>query len=132
MATGTAGDQARNQPRQVLNTWRQQINWNDANNGVNVARLVLPIGAFIVGVYAEIVAAFDGAASIIMGTNANANNIIAAGDLNEAAIGVTEVTRGYGRSLTAAADVTVATRLTSAGATVGQAELVMLYEGNNG
>lgn len=132
MATGTAGDQARLQARQVVNTWRKQINWNDANNGVNVAGVVLPIGAFISLVMAEIVVIFDGTPSLVVGTNASANDIIAAGDLNEGATGVTAVTRGLGRSLTAAADTTVYTRLTSAGATAGQAEILIQYEANTG
>lgn len=132
MATGTAGDQARLQARQVVNTWRKQINWNDPSNGVNVPGVVLPMGAFILNVLAEIVVIFDGTPSLVVGTNASANDIIAAGDLNEAATGVTAVTRGLGRSLTAAADTTVYTRLTSTGATAGQAEIVITYEGNTG
>lgn len=132
MATGTAGNQARVQPRQVVNTWRKQINWNDPSNGVNVAGLVVPMGAFILMVLVEIVNAFDGAASLLVGSNAGANNIVAAGDVNELATGVYNVTRAVGRSLTFAADTAVATRLTSAGATVGQAEVVMIYEGNTG
>lgn len=132
MATGTAGNQARLQARQVVNTWRKQINWNDPSNGVNVAGVVLPMGAMISLVFVEIVAVFDGTPSLLVGTNAGANNIVAAGDVNELALGVTEVTRGYGRSLTAAADTTVYTRLTSTAATVGQAEILMQYEGNTG
>lgn len=132
MATGTAGTQARQQNIQVVNTARKQINYDDPSNGVNVPFVVLPAGAFICGVFAEIVTIFDGTPSLIMGTNAGANNIIAAGDLDEAALGVTEITRGYGRGLTAAGDTAVYTRLTSTAPSAGQAELLMLYEGNTG
>lgn len=132
MATGTIGDQARLQARQVVNTWRRQINWNDGSNGSAVAGFVLPIGAFILGVFVEVVTAFDGSASVLVGTNGGVNNIVAAGDVSEVAAGVTEVTRGYGRSLAAAADVTVSTKLTSTSGTVGQAEIVIYYEANTG
>jgi len=60
MATGTVGDQARLQPRQVINTFRKQINFGDAGNGVNQAMVVLPMGAFIARFMCEIVTAFDG------------------------------------------------------------------------
>lgn len=132
MATGTAGDQARFQSRQVVNTARKQINYNDASNGTNVAWVILPIGAFIMSMLVEIVTAFDGTASLIVGSNAGGNNIVAAGDVDETAAGVYIVTRGLGRSLTAAGNTTINTRLTSTGGTAGQAELVMTYEGNTG
>lgn len=132
MATGTAGDQARFQSRQVVNTARKQINWNDANNGVNVPWVIVPMGAFLFKMLIEIVTAFDGTATLVVGSNANANNIAAAGDVNELVAGVYEATRGYGRSLTAAANTTINTRLTSAAGSVGQAELLLLYEGNTG
>ena len=132
MTTGTAGSQARNQARQVTNTLRKQINWNDSGNGVNQALLQLPMGAFITRVLLEIVTAFDGGASIIVGSGAGANNVIAAGDVNEAAAGIYDVTRGLGRSIAAAADTQLSSRLTSVAGTAGQAELVIEYEGNNG
>ena len=132
MATGTAGDQARVQPRQVVNTWRKQINFGDAGNGVNQNGVMLPAGAFISFVAVEIVTAFDGTASIIVGTGATPNNIVATGDVNELVAAVYVATRGYGRSLTAAADTQVYTRLTSTSPTVGQAEIVIQYEGNAG
>lgn len=132
MTTGVAGSQARNQARQVPNTFRKQFNWNDSGNGVNQAALQIPQGAFLVRALLEIVTAFDGGASIIFGSGAGANDIIAAGDVNEAAVGVYDVTRGLGRAIAAAADTTLYSRLTSVAGTVGQAELVLIYEGNNG
>ena len=58
------------------------------------------------------------------------NNIVATADVNEAVIGVYEATRGYGTSLTVAADTPVYTRLTSTSGTVGRAEVMMQYEAN--
>ncbi|MFA6267676.1 MAG: hypothetical protein WC670_18410 [Pseudolabrys sp.] len=137
MATGTLGDQARLQPRQVVNTWRKQVNYNDAGIGSGVAGVVLPIGAFILRVLVEIVTAFNAATTNVLtvGTNsATYNDIVAAGDVDEATAGVYDVTRGLGRSLTAAADTTVYVMYTQTGdaATAGQAEIVIEYEGNTG
>lgn len=136
MATGTLGDQARSQPRQVLNTWRKQVNFNDPGIAAGVAGVVLPIGTFICRVLLEIVTVFNAATTNVLtvGTNVGINNIIAAADVDETAVGVYDVTRGLGRSLTAAADVTVSVKYTQTGAaaTTGQAELVMYYEANTG
>jgi hypothetical protein len=136
MATGTIGDQARFQQVQVVNTWRKQVNYNDAGIATGVAGVVLPIGAFILRVMVEIVTAFNAATTNVLtvGTNVAINNIVAAGDVNAGAAAVYDVTRGLGRSLTAAADVTVSVKYaqTGAAATTGQAEIVMIYEANTG
>lgn len=138
MATGTVGDQARFQSRQVVNTWRKQVNFNDAGIGATagVAGIMLPIGAFILRVMVEIVVAFNAVTTNVLtvGSNATANNIVAAGDVDEAAVGIYDVTRGLGRSLTAAADTLVSVKYTQTGtaATTGQAEIVIIYEANTG
>lgn len=136
MATGTLGDQARLQPRQVVNTWRKQVNFNDPGIAAGVAGLVLPLGAFLLRVMVEVVTAFNAATTNVLtvGTNVNMNNVVAAGDVDETAVGVYDVTRGIGRSLTALADVTLSVKYTQTGAaaTTGQAEIVVIYEGNTG
>lgn len=136
MATGTLGDQARFQARQVSNTWRRQVNWNDSGIASPVAGVVLPQGAFITNVMVEVVTAFNAATTNVLtvGTNAGANNIVAAADVDEATPGVYQVTRGFGRSLTAAGDVTVSVKYAQTGtaATAGQAEIVIEYEANTG
>ena len=136
MATGTAGDQARQQPRQVVNTWRKTINFNDPGIADGVAGVVVPAGAFLTRVLIEIVTAFNAVTTnvITMGTTATGTNIVAAGDVDETVAAVYEVTRGYGRSLTAAADTTIYYRYTQTGtaATAGVAEIVVEYEANTG
>jgi hypothetical protein len=59
------------------------------------------------------------------------NNIVNAGDVNEAVAGVYEATRGLGRSLASAADTTVFAMYTQTGtaATTGQAVILIEYEG---
>ena len=136
MATGTLGDQARFQPRQVANTWRRQVNWNDAGISSPVAGVIIPQGTFILRVLCEIVTPFNAATTnvLTLGTNAGANNIIAAADVDEATAGVYDITRGLGRSLAAAGDVTISVKYAQTGtaATAGQAEIVVEYEANTG
>jgi hypothetical protein len=135
MATNTAGTAARQDPRNVVNTLKITVNFGDTgiSSGIALANY-LPQGAFITNVMAEIVTAFNAGTTNVLtvGTNAASyNNIINAADVNEAATGVTQVTRGLGRSLTAAADVQVFAMYTQTGtaATAGQAIIVIEYEG---
>lgn len=136
MATGTAGDNGRQQPRQVINTWRKQVNYNDAGIANGVYGFTLPLGAFITSVLVEIVTIFNAATTNVLtvGANATFDDIVAAADVNEAAVAVTSVTRALGRSIaaTAAKDVYVKYTQTGTAATAGQAEIVIMYEGNLG
>ena len=130
------GLSARQDPRNVSNTIRKTVNFNDTGIGTGVAigPDALPQGAFILGVWVEIVTAFNAVTTNVLtvGTNATSyNNIVNAGDVNEAATGVTMVTRGLGRSLAAAADTQVFVMYTQTGtaATTGQAVIVIEFEG---
>ncbi len=138
MATGTAATlpPPRQDPRQVANTLKKTINWNDAgvtNAGVQANTNFdnsLPQSAFILRVLVEIVTTFDGGASLTVGTvAAGYNNVVAAADVNEAVAGVYDVTRALGRSLTAAAPVTPVVAITQNGATKGQAIIIIEYDG---
>lgn len=136
MATGTAAviPAPRQDARQVVNTLKKTVNYNDTGiaNGVAFDNS-LPQGAFIVDVLCEVVTSFNAATTNVLtvGSKANLNEIIASGDVNEAAAGVTRVTTGLGRSLAAAADFTpyAAYTQTGAAATQGQAVIVIIYEG---
>lgn len=130
------GLSARQDPRNVSNTMRKTVNFNDVGigTGVLIGPDALPQGAFILGVWVEIVTVFNAVTTNVLtvGTNATSyNNIVNAGDVNEAATGVTMVTRGLGRSLTAAADTQVFVMYTQTGtaATTGQAIIVIEFEG---
>jgi hypothetical protein len=134
MTTGTLGTNARQDPRQVVNTLKKTVNWND--NAANVASPFdnpLPKGAFISRVLVEIVTTFDGTTpTLVAGTvGAAYNNIVATADVNLAAAGVYDVTRGLGRSLANAADVTPNALYNNAGGgpTKGQAIILIEYEG---
>jgi hypothetical protein len=135
MTTGTLGTWARQDPRQVLNTLKKTVNFGDAGIGTGVAfDNYLPQNAFIENVLVEVVVAFNAATTNVLtvGTVATGyNNIVAAADVNEAATGVYQCTRSFGRSLTAAADVLPYAMYTQTGtaATTGQAIIVIFYEG---
>ncbi len=130
------GLSARQDPRNVSNTIRKTVNFNDVGIGTGVAigPDALPQGAFILGVWVEIVTVFNAVTTNVLtvGTNAASyNNIVNAGDVNETATGVTQVTRGLGRSLAAAGDTQVFVMYTQSGtaATTGQAVIVIEFEG---
>lgn len=135
MPTGTVGVAARQDPRQVVNTLKRTTNWNDAGISVGVAfENYLPQAAFIAWVLTEIVVAFNAGTTnpYSVGTvGAAYNNIVAAGDVNPALIGVYPSTRGVGRSLTAAGNVLPFAKYTPTGtaATAGQAITVIGFEG---
>ena len=136
MTTGTLGTNARQDPRQVVNTLKKTVNFGDVGIAAGVAfDNPLPQGAFILGVLVEIVTAFNaGTTNVLTVGTVNAppyNNIVNAADVNEGATGIYDVTRALGRSLTAAGDVTVFAQYTQTGtaATTGQAIIVIEYEG---
>ena len=135
MTTGVLGTNARQDPRQVANTLKKTVNYNDPGVSAGVAfDNPLPQNAFILRVLVEIVAVFNATTTNVLtvGTvGATYNNIVAAADINEAVTGVYDVTRGLGRALTAAGDVTpyVLYAQTGGAATTGQAIIVIEFEG---
>jgi len=135
MPTNTVGVQARQDPRQVVNTLKKTVNYNDANIATGVAfENYLPQSAFITDVKVEVVTAFNAATTNVLtvGTvGAAYNNIVAAGDLNPGVIGVYEATRSYGRSLANAGAVLPVAKYTQTGAaaTAGQAIVCISFEG---
>lgn len=137
MPTNTLGVAARQDPRQVLNTLKKTVNFNDVGIGGalgNTFDNYLPQSAIIVGAYCEIVTPFNAVTTnvLLCGTNAGSlNNIFNAADINEAVAGFYESTRSYGRSLTSAGNVLPAVQYTQTGgvATAGQAVFLILFEG---
>ena len=135
MATGVLGTAARQDPRQVSNTMKKTVNWNDAATGVGVPFAnYLPQGAFILGVWIEVPVAFNGTTpTLSVGTNSPTyNNIVAAGDATWTGTVIPAITQGraLGRSLTAAADVLPYAVWTATGSPgAGQAIVVIEFEG---
>lgn len=137
MATNTAATvpPPRQDSRQVSNTLKKTVNFNDAGISTGVAfDNSLPLGAFITGCWVEVVTLFNAGSTNVLtvGTNASTyNDIVNAADVNEGATGVTAVARGLGRSIAATADKVVRAMYTQTGtpATTGQAVVVIEFEG---
>lgn len=145
MTTNTPGSVARQDPRQVTNTIRAILNFNDPGVAVGVQIGVLPQGAYIISQSLEIVTAFNAATTnpISVGTVAAAyNNIMAATDnvpgtpniyapVYPGPTAVAAVGK-YGRALTQAGDTPVFLKYTPTGAapTTGLAIYVLEFEGN--
>lgn len=137
MATNTAAvlPPDRRDPRQVLNTLKKTVNFNDAgiSSGLAFANS-LPLGAFITGTWVAIVTAFNAVTTNVLtvGTNSTTyNNLVAAADVDEATIATTQVLRGIGPTIAASAAITPYVKYTQTGtaATAGQAVVLITYEG---
>jgi len=133
MATDTAqvAPPTRRQPQQLVNTLKKTVLFGDAGIATGVAfDNSLPDGVTITDVQVEIVTAFDGTPTLTVGTNSTTyNDIVAAADVNELAIGVTKVGRAWGAALTASAGKTPYAKLAATSPTVGKAIIVISYEG---
>lgn len=132
--------QSRRNPRQVVNTLKKTVNFGDTGIATGVAfDEALPMGAYITGVFVDVVTAFNAAGvnTLTVGTNSTSyNNMVASADLSgngTASITAvaTQVLRGIGRSIAAAAEKVpfVKYTQTSTAATTGQAVIVITYEG---
>ena len=137
MATDTApvSPPSRQDPRQVVNTLKKRVNFNDAGIASGIAfDNSLPMGAVILTVLVEIITAFNAGATNVLtvGTNsATYNNLVAAGDVDETAVATTRVDRGIGGSICRSAEKTpyIAYAQTGGAATTGVAEVTISYEG---
>lgn len=135
MTTGILGTNARQDPRQVLNTLKKVFNYNDANIATGVPfDNYLPQNAFIENVLTEVVVAFNaGTTNVIsVGTVGTAySNIVGTADVTSGTAGVYPSTVGRGRSLTSAGDVLPFVKYVQTGtaATTGQGICVIFYEG---
>jgi len=128
---------ARRDPRQLTNTLKRTVNFTDSDVLQFSFQNSLPQGAFITNVLVEVVTAFNAVTTnqMSVGTNTTSfNNIIANGDVAMNSTGVTKVSRGLGRSLTAAQDTSVFGTITVSGtsATTGTAIILIEFEGGWG
>lgn len=137
MTTGVLGNAARAQSRQVVNTWRGVVNWNDTGIASGKAQgITIPLGAFISRVLVEVETAFNAVTTNVLtiGKTASGTELVAGGDVDLTTVGVYDVTRGLGTLLarSAAADLYAKYAQTGAAATAGKANILVEYEGNTG
>lgn len=139
MTTNTAGTTARQDPRQVVNTLKRTLNFNDSDVaqaaiGTLPSGNDLPQNAQVLDVTVQVVTAFNAATTnqLTLGTNSNSwNNFIVNTDVNLAATGVTSVKRGAGAVFTSGSDTALYAVFTQSGtaATAGQAIITVWFEG---
>lgn len=136
----TPYDSSRPPQRRELSTqqthyWRFTVNFNDPSIGTSQLVAMLGRNAFIVNVMVEVVTAFNAATTntLTVGTTSTSiNELVASGDLpgngtSSLSTGVTRVTRGFGRGLTASADTGIYVKYAQTGtaATTGRAIVVI-------
>lgn len=111
--------------------FRVTVNFNDANIASGVQFGMIPQNSEIVDVQVDVVTAFNAVTTNVLtiGTTSNANELVSGADVDETTVGVTKVTRGYGRSLTSAGDTGLWAKYTQTGtaATAGQATFTIAY-----
>lgn len=123
---------SRDDPRQVENTLRLRFQWNTPGvaTGINFANSI-PKGAFITRVLIEVITGFNGTTPVMsVGTNGTIDNLATGADIVEATPGINDPTRGLGRSIPAAADVTPKVKLLITDTTAGEAEVCITYAGS--
>jgi hypothetical protein len=125
---------ARRDPRQVVNTLKRTLNWNDPDIAKASFNNSIPLGAFIISVQAYVVTAFNAGSTnpLTVGTNSTTfNNLLASGDVTPGTTGFYVNARGLGSGIAASADQPVfATYVpTGTAATAGQVIFVITYEG---
>lgn len=137
MATGVAGNTARQNIDQEVHYLRFAVNHNDSGIAAGVGKQWLPAGAIIVGTDVVIDTPFNAGTTNVLtvGTDApNDANIVAAGDVDETAAGLTQNVKPTGAALgalAAAAQVFAKYAQTGATATAGRAYVVIKYIPNN-
>jgi hypothetical protein len=125
---------ARDTGKQLVHTVRKTLNWNDPL--IAAPRdpfAALPQNAFISRLVCEVVTAFTGTtpALSIGTTTANANEIMSGTDTGAATVGVkSTITTGLGRSLTTGGTTYLYAKLAAAGATAGQAIVIIEFVPN--
>lgn len=120
---------------QQVSYYRVTVNFNDPNISTAQKFGTLPQLSFIDDVKCEVTTAFNAGTTNVftLGTTTTATEIVNAGDMSEASTGVTQVTRGWGRGLTASGDTTLYAKYTQTGtaATAGAVTCVIKFIPNN-
>lgn len=135
MATGTQGTTARRFHTQQTHYLRKSVAFNTPGIATGVSMGFLPAGAQILRTGVNVTTVFNAATTNVLtvGTAADAglDNIVAAGDVNEAAVAFTSVTTGATVAITADTEIKVSYTQTGAVATTGAATIVLEYAVNN-
>ncbi len=117
---------------------RIAVNFNDAGIASGVGKGWLPKGAIILGTAVHVETVFNAATTNVLtvGTNGPStyDNIVAAGDVNEGATGLTQNIKPTGTALgvlSADAQVFVKYAQTGTAATTGKAQIIITFCNDN-
>ena len=128
---------ARRNAAQLVHYLRFKVNFNDPGIAAGVGKQTLPKGAIIVGTDVAVTALFNAGTTNVLtvGSAAGANSdIVAAADVNEGALGLTQNIKPTGAMLGPIAnDTQVFAQFTQSGnaATAGAAYVVIKYVVDN-
>lgn len=137
MPTGTAGSAARQYHQQMVHYCRKAVNYNDSGIASGVKFGTIPAGAIIIGTDVHVTTVFNAATTNVLtagGNSATWTDIVAAGDVNEAATGLTKDISPTGSSLGVIAadrDIYAQYAQTGTAATTGLAQIIVKYVPNN-
>lgn len=137
MATGTAGDAARQLPLQVVHTLRKRITYASPGTGVAATVGLLPAGASVVGGGVHVITAFNGSGTDLLdvgfiGATTDADAYASA--LTLAAVGFIafdELAATTNIQGTVSHTVTATYTDQNTNATAGVADVIVLYVVNN-
>jgi len=134
MATGTQGTQAREFGTQQVHYIRATVNFDTVGIDTGVKIGTLPEGAEILYCMVKVKTVFNAASTNVLTVGQNAsswNDIVAAGDVNEASAEAYLVLTGA--DLTISADKDVYAKYTQSGtaAETGQAKIILAYVPDN-
>lgn len=132
-----AGTNARLTQYQFHHTFRKTVNFNDTGIATGVKVGTIPAGAQITSSAVNIVTAFNAVTTNVLTAGINAssyNNCVAAGDVDETAVALTNGIKPTGTALVplaADSDLYVMYTQTGTAATTGQAVVIVTYLPNN-
>lgn len=133
-----ANPRERDQFRQLTHTMRKYVTYSDASIDAGTLRMpaALPAGSIITQVIVDVVTAFNAGTTNVLtvGTQSGtANDIVTAGDVNEGAAGVNNVTTSaaIGYIGSSAIDLFIKYAQTGTAATAGAAHIVVCYIPDN-
>lgn len=131
MPTGTVARPTREAPWHLVHYMRKTVAFNTTGiaDGVPFSRW-LPAGAEILSVTVKIKAAFNAATTNVLTVGQNStdfNDMVAAGDVDESAVGSVTVFRGADLTLAAAALAYVKYTQSGTAATTGSAVIIIEY-----
>lgn len=118
--------------------FRKTVNFNDVGIGTGIYMGTLPAGAQVTSTSVNVLVVFNAVTTNVLTAGINGpstnNNLVAAGDVDEASVALTNGIKPTGTALVplaADSDILVMYTQTGTAATTGQAVIIVKYTPNN-